>query len=84
MNGKVYFLPPGLQTRPPYLHDHLPVEYPEYALGERRHRAHVMRSYASITLEEAPSSRQKQRKYTCGRSSRLDICDRRYHADRRA
>jgi hypothetical protein len=75
---------PGLDTRAHHLHDRLPLTYPDYALSDRRRVTCVIRPYASTTVKDAPSSRQRRRNDPCRRGTRLDICDWEYHADRSA
>jgi hypothetical protein len=72
---------PGLDTRAHHLHNRVSLPYPENAPSDRRRVICVMRSYASTTVRDTPSSRQRRRNDWCRRSSRLDICDWKYHAD---
>jgi hypothetical protein len=72
---------PGLDTRAHHLHNRVPLPYPENAPSDRRRVICVIRSYASTTVRDTPSSRQSRRNDGCRRGSRLDICDWEYHAD---
>jgi hypothetical protein len=87
MTGRVYSLPLYPSIRAHRLHDHLPLEHPEYAPSHRRPadcEICVIGVCAPIITEDALPSWQVGHTYSCTRGSRLDICDSEYHADRRA
>jgi hypothetical protein len=87
MTGRVYSLPLDPSIRAHRLHDHLPLEHPEYALSHRRPAACeicVISLCAPIIIEDASPSWQVGHTHSCTRGSRLDICDSEHHADRRA
>jgi len=81
MSRAVCSLVPGLDTRAHHLHNRVLLTYPENAPPDRRRVICVIRANASITVRDAPSSRQRRRNDWCWRRSRLDICDWEYHAD---
>jgi hypothetical protein len=81
MNRAVCSTLPGLDTRAHPLHEGVPLTYAENAPSDRRRVICVIRSYASTTVRDTPSSRQRRRNDWCRRGSRLDICDWEYHAD---
>ena len=81
MSHTVCSLLPGHDTRAHHLHNRLPLTYPEYAPSDRRRVPCVIRSYASTTVKDTPSSRQRRRNDWCRRGSRLDVRDWEYHAD---
>jgi hypothetical protein len=87
MTGRVYSLPLDPSIRAHRLHDHLPLEHPEYAPSHRRPadcEICVIGVCAPIITEDALPSWQVGHTYSCTRGSRLDICDSEYHADRHA
>ena len=73
MSRTVCSLLPGLDTRAQHFHNRLPLTYPEYALSDRRRVTRATRAYASTTVKDTLSSRQRRRD--------VDIYDWEYHAN---
>jgi hypothetical protein len=72
---------PSRDVRSYHLHDRVPVEYPQYALSDRRRAACVMRSYARTTIKDRRHLGRGDATIRSGEVS-LDIRDWECYADR--